>query len=454
MFKYICAVLMLLFIQLSVYADDTTITTCDFTSLSDAFTRINVNGGAITIDCDGTILIPFHFVIRKDVVIEATGELILDGEGESLFFLVSEGASLTVKNITFQNGNGLDGGAIINNGTLSIENSRFINNQSTQGGAIFNQGIVTISDSEFVDNSVSIEGTSEFYGGAIFSFGEGELTVNNTRFIGNEANYGGAIAVISSSLTISESYFENNIAQLYGGAILQYQGLITITDTQFVGNQSADGGAISASDTFLNLSGSQFTANVASVRGGALVIAPETRVSILNSTFSENRADDEGGVIYSMGQITIVNSTFWDNHAALGDVLYNIGTDVYTASAVIQHSTLVNGDETDESALIHSGEYSGVGLFATIISDTHEVCSGTEGIIADATNLASHACGEAQVVEDMMLGEFDGTVISLLPNSPAIDFYPTPCVALSDQLDTSRPQGAGCDAGAVELPIE
>ena len=46
-------------------------------------------------------------------------------------------------------------------------------------------------------------------------------------------------------------------------------------------------------------------------------------------------------------------------------------------------------------------------------------------------------------------------VHALLPDSPVINLLPSgDCVSAEDQWGTARPQGAGCEIGAYELPQE
>jgi uncharacterized protein (TIGR03118 family) len=140
-------------------------------------------------------------------------------------FEVAVGASLTLDQLTLQNGYafGFDGGAIYNQGTLMVSNSTLSDNVSIftsyagggYGGAIYNAGgTVTVSNSTLSGNSAT------FDGGGIYN-DAGTLTVSNgSTLFGNSASYGGGIYNdFAGTLTVSGCTISGYTASQAGGGI-------------------------------------------------------------------------------------------------------------------------------------------------------------------------------------------------------------------------------------------
>ena len=218
---------------------------------------------------------------------------IVDGTNTANVFTVGAGVSLTLSNLTIENGVGYSGGGgVSNSGTLTVSKSNFNVNTALSGGAILNTGTATISNTTFSGNS--------------------------PYFFGHSASCG---AIDNrSTMTITASTFSNNYANnntTYGGAICN-GGTLTIAGTTFSTNSS------------LGNNGGY---------GGAIYHYAGT-LSVTNSTFSQNSATTSGGAIYSIGgTVQISNSTFGTNPENIGGggVLSNAGS-----SFLIQNSIVAN----------------------------------------------------------------------------------------------------------------
>ena len=175
----------------------------------------------------------------------------IDGDSAVQLMQVNSGATLTLQNLTLQNGSDVgasgssgNGGAITNQGTLTVTDCTLSNNQATggagsiggpgQGGAIFNSGTLTITNSTLSSNFATGGATSLNpnsggigTGGAIYNF-SGTLTVTNTTFSGNEATGGFGTP--------------GQGGEGAGGAIFIKAGTLTMTNATFSGNQAIDGG--------------------------------------------------------------------------------------------------------------------------------------------------------------------------------------------------------------------
>ena len=208
------------------------------------------------------------------------------------------------------------GAAIYNwkNGKLDISKSNFTNNIKNYKngnllvGAVATIGDATISDSYFVNNSGRWGGALSVMGGESSS-ATNFIDIDGTKFVNNSALYGGAMFVWGSNYSISNSVFDNNSAfgkgnmtpnNNNGGALVVTQGNIPI------------------SGTIIN---SNFTNNKAQYGGAAWI--NEGTVDISNSNFINNTAGVDGGAIYSNGDLRISDSDFDNNKAQKADIIYS-----------------------------------------------------------------------------------------------------------------------------------
>jgi hypothetical protein len=296
--------------------------------------------------------------------------------------------TLVVKQCTFANNKNGNGGIYGYSNTLIVDGSTFENNEvgTNNGAAINHQGILQIFNSNFIGNvvgagqaggaiySVSVfDGVtianSYFYGnvagghsGAVYmkvtsgSGSRGQINITNSYFNGNVvksgSSYGtaGALSVDSDEgkLTITDSHFSDNAvhssnASSPSGAAIFIQSAgagVTITNSCFRGNviglvaglgsSSGYGGAVYIPDGHagVTIANSYFTDNVVASnggRGGAVAIKNGGRLTVVNTIFVNNTANDGGGgAIYygdSYTNISLTNNTFSRNTAAYCGVL-------------------------------------------------------------------------------------------------------------------------------------
>ena len=167
-------------------------------------------------------------ISRSDIVIDGQGHTI-DAQGLSRIFYVM-GNNITIKNITFKNGNNLQmGGAIKWYGAGgSVSDCSFVNCHSGDGGgAIFWSGAGgSVSDCSFVNCHARD-------GGAIFWDGAGGC-VSDCSFVNCSARYGGAIH-LSEAAEISGCIFVNNTAS-DGGTVNLYCYDCAVRECIFINN--------------------------------------------------------------------------------------------------------------------------------------------------------------------------------------------------------------------------
>ena len=253
-------------------------------------------------------------------------------------------------------------------------------------------GDLTLSDLKLTG------GRSTSRGGALLVENGGKATIENSKFIRNFADTeGGAIATSypNRGLAINSSEFSNNYAQWSGGAIAMKGATITITNSSFVKNFASNGGAIDTSTS--------------------------GRIDITNSSFIDNASSRSGGAIHAVGaKTTLTHVTMLNN---------NTGIRIF--------------DKTRTLNLRNS----------IIVSDSGAAdCVGA--LTQNHGNLIQDGSCAPAFSGDPLLDEPSGTpaTVSLQEGSPAIDAADPRFCPATDQLGTPRPQGGGCDIGAIESP--
>ncbi|MEQ9355788.1 putative Ig domain-containing protein, partial [Coleofasciculus chthonoplastes] len=254
-----------------------------------------------------------------------------DERGAGAIAFVSPG-EITITNSEFTNNQGINGGAINSlQGKLTIENSTFLNNDTTAafydtgnnnpflrgyGGAIYTDrassgsdetsGTIQIIDSVFEGNKGRGEGGAAYlYTGTQDNvIIEGSLFENNEVLAlpngGNKGN-GGAVVQLSNGLNkglvIRDTTFANNTAAHQGGGLWTYDAPAQIINSTFSGNQttgdtsgSVGGGMTLYSPT--EIIDSTIAYNNASWVGGGVSISQNADVSVQNTIFYENTADN------------------------------------------------------------------------------------------------------------------------------------------------------------------
>lgn len=321
-----------------------------------------------------------------------------DGSGGAIY---NKNGDLNISDSTFENNKAAYGGAIFvetdSNGTLNISNSKFINNTSYNEST--DKGTLNVDGQEYSWNN---EHNGLGTGGAIASYTD--TTIENSEFTENTTGEDGGAIYTKGNLTIKNSTFKNNIAKSdssgtnynydyekgevlkedydshdgYGGAISHNGDNLTIENSTFEGNIAGGegGGAIDTEAKVANITGSNFNSNSTSDIGGAISTS-NTKLNIDSSKFDSNTAA-QGGAIYSMsydpgieedylGSINIQNSTFTNNKAevnggAIASGLNIIGTDENypenpgeTSSVNLGNITITDTDFTNNSASKYGG---------------------------------------------------------------------------------------------------
>lgn len=364
-----------------------TAASCQSNQAVNAFTAAVQAGGTVTFNCgpDFVEIEVNESLVGSGIatVVDGAGRIGLNGEDVRKFFLVQSGGNLTLRNISLLDGGGGggNGGAIFigGNGRVTIDGSFLTSNLTeagSDGGAIYSSGFLTLTNSTLGANEAKTVGGD---GGAIYING-GTVLIRDSYIINNQAQNGGGIRLIGGTLTIERSAFRSNIARAQGGGL----------------HIESNAGAI------------------------------------VNTTFSNNRAD-RGGGIYKIGSTPLTNVTIHENRADLGGGIFN------QSGLPVLKNTIIAGS-LDEA-----------GNNPSLNCDGPMMASGGRNIISDNACLPNPGSSGDLFSTNPQLGLWFGTPVrGYIPaaNSPAVDGG-LGCPAV-DQRGFPRPLGAACDVGAIE----
>ena len=214
--------------------------------------------------------------------------------------LYTEGGTVRVTGSTISknqaaNGGGLYSGGHVSQhglrGTFTVENSELFENTAENGGGLYNDGDakLTVTDTTFRKNH------SSDHGAAITSEGRSNMTLRRVTVTENESNGegGGVWTTSEREQIIVDSTFTNNRA---GVPIVEEDGTLS-DDIAGGGGLHTDGGPVTVRNT-------TFDGNEATDEGGGLSLNNAADVLIVDSTITNNRAFDGGGLENSAGEVT------------------------------------------------------------------------------------------------------------------------------------------------------
>lgn len=345
-------------------------------------------GGAIAVDNGGA-------VVLTDVIVAGN----VAGFGGGLF--AQQGTTATLDR-TLISGNQVtngsaQGGGIYNAGTLTLVDSTVAGNTGSpgasptnliEGGGIYNTSLGSVS----MTRGGVVQHTVASLGGGIYTEGTGpggdQLTLVDVSIHGNHTgNAGGGLhseAGAGSALLDGVSLISNT-AVGDGGGIRNESSDMVITNALIQANSSTSlrGGGVSHSNGMLTISSSQFLDNTAldtntstpGLGGGLSILLGAPSVSVSGSLFDNNSSRREGGAIRAgAGSLTVVASTFTNNRVTDQGANDGNGGAIFATGAtlVVEQSDLRNNDAPTRGAGIMVQNSPGaVRIVDTNISDNH-----------------------------------------------------------------------------------
>jgi predicted outer membrane repeat protein len=417
-----------------------------------AAVTIQGNGATIEQTCPDRVLYTQHDITLNDVTV--TGG---DAEGPGGGLFQDSDSPTTLTGVTFTaNSAGDGGGGVATSGDVTVTGSTFRDNHETGGNhgggiRVFSAvGTTTITNSTFTAND------TDGWGGA-FEQQESEEEI-------------GSAAAGDYVLQVSGSTISGNTAHSDGAGGLDTEDSATIsldhtTVADNTGGLGGGVGAFGAANTF-SADSSTISGNTAD-HGGAVLISGDpdasgSSASFVNSTVTGNTSAAFGAINVG-GSVSLNHVTVTDNTSegevqpvaasgrgvgaqAVGDDAANIAADTLTSfgSVVALPHGAGNCTSTDvsESSVSIPSTDQGYNF-----SD-----DDTCGFTASTSNV--HTPNDPVL---SALANNGGPTETLLPatGSPLLDAIPpATCGAAVDQRGVTRPQGTGCDVGAVEVQVE
>lgn len=261
----------------------------------------------------------------------------------------------------FQNGALTYSGA--NNLTLDLNGhsiDRKLFTPISNGAIIYVNSIMTIADSGNGEYTTSRlfkggaiqNGASSERGGGIVVNDNATLHFNGGTILSCvSTDDGGAISVIGSGavLDVNGGAFYGNrtydaAGECCGGAIYSSKAAVTINNSVFVGNYAEDnGGAIYAYDGNLTISSASFYSNSSAEEGGAISTDGSVKTNVSNSLFYSNSSTgDDGGAVYcdSGNGTYLYDCQMYYNHSASEGGAVHINADkVFIIGGTYQYNT-------------------------------------------------------------------------------------------------------------------
>ncbi|MCP3982143.1 MAG: hypothetical protein GY716_22785 [bacterium] len=163
------------------------------------------------------------------------------------------------------------------NGTLTMDNVSLDNGSAVAGGAVRSLGSLTLTDST-ISNS-----TAAFYGGGLY-VRDSSASLSGVTISGNSTDYGSGGGI----------HFRSNVGN----------HSLAVTNSTISDNSSVDGGGVfSRGPSSVRLTNTTLSGNSAT-RGGAIRTAPYSNVALRNSIVGDS---PQGGSCYTLGPGGITN---------------------------------------------------------------------------------------------------------------------------------------------------
>ena len=411
------------------------------------FDRCTAGDGEDTITLTGDVTLSGRLpTITTDLTISGSNYTVSGNDSSAIFSI--DDAVVTFEGLTITNGRtGTRGAAIhVDFGDLKLDNTTVKDSWAGDaGGGIYaSNSNVNIVSSQIKDNTAGRSGGAGIY----FTSQTAGHTLNIeelSSFSGNVASQdGGALRVAGGIVTIDKSSFSNNRAD-EGGVIEIWNGSLRLENTTLSGNHAREGGAINA--------------------GADLDSA--SSVTLIHVTMADNTADERGASIALTGaQATLsIGNSIISGETAEGVTQCHPGVSEYSVIEWVQNA--ISDSSCPLPTPVDEEEGSEEETVTQVVADDEEFSilladEADDLVEAQADDEGSEATLD-DLTKDVKLAEprtWRGVVYyPLQEGSPAIDTANQKmCEDLrdpdSDLVDTTRPQGDGCDIGAFEVPWE
>ena len=235
-------------------------------------------------------------------------------------------------------------------------------------------------------------------------------------------------SIIDGEYGVSGSYKNNNGILITGG-IISFDRFVIQNST------SGNGGGIYNTGGSLTLTNSTVRNNHAG-NGAGIFLINNASLSLLNVTVSNNSSTGNGSGIYATSPTT-------------GTHIIKYSTIAYNSASISGGGMFLPATGTTITDSIIANNIAPIKLdcSGTINTSNHNIIGNTTGCTVTA------GAGDLFNVNPQIDPSLTGSlpVHALLSNSPAINTGNLTGCPSTDEIGTSRPQGAACDIGAFEI---
>lgn len=406
--------------------------------------------------------------VNNNAIATVQGNLTLAADGRA--------ASATTRFIG--NVAGDDGGGIVTSdrSRITLTNALLSGNRASDDGgglAVIRDSVATVENSNFENNRAEEMGGG-FYRNDTnpFTVSADNSVVNNSRFIDNVANTsgGGFAQGINSASSVRNSLFRENVAAIDGGGIYVTAGELAVENSFLVANEANYGAGLEVSlageATVIDTAIQQ---NVAVWSGGGIQADLDTTLTVSGSTLERNEASDGGGLL-NQGSTTLLNTTFSGNTANNNGGAINSRT--ANARLMIRNSTLTANQAANSAGGISLFATQGASLLNTIVAgNSSPNAADVSGTFSDqGGNLVGMSAGATGFVNSTLVGTAASPIDSglapladnggptkthlLRTDSVAVNAGRAINLPVVDQRGQVRFFGSNVDIGAVELGVD
>ena len=313
---------------------------------------------------------------------------ILDGNNKQGVILVNTESNnnyILIDGFTIQNGKASYGGGLYTNNDTHIKNCTFCFNHATNdGGAYSNYDPnYSVRASVFMENCEFYGNEARKNGGAISDSGNSSFL--NCRFHDNSAKFSGGANINSGNTTYIGCQFHDNQAKKMGGALItNWGGESCLINCTFSNNTAAEeGGGIYNCSNNLYLWSCLINNNTALIGGGCYSYNVKS-ILMYNCTIVKNKAlRNYGGVCYSYGLLR--NCIIWGNESREGGP--QVGVNYTYSYCAVQNDPTESGLNFDASE-----ENDGNSPEFYIRFKNADVIAGAEGRGGDWRLLSNSLC--------------------------------------------------------------
>jgi predicted outer membrane repeat protein len=256
--------------------------------------------------CEAT----WHLDLTIEAVLQVVGidgadaVVLSGGDSHPIVTLTDDAASIVLTGVTLERG-------------LATHILTLGDDVRDVGGAVWCSGAGSVS----LDHVNLRDNVSSGYGGAVGVEGC-RLTMTDVTATGNHGYHGGVVAALEGPVSVTDSHFEANVADLEGGVFYLGGGVVFgSTNSTFTGNTAFEGGVLRAEErgragsNTLTFTDSTLSSNTAT-QGGGLAVDDGGELVLDGTTFDANVAYDKGGAgILDIRGATLTGCVFSDNEA-------------------------------------------------------------------------------------------------------------------------------------------